>query len=212
AADGTDYNDNGSTSVTLNPGVINKTVDLNPYDNLLLDGVRIGVATIAGPGSPGDYVVLPGTVSNVFFQIIDDDLAPETVLFSEDFEAYTALPANTVPAGWTFQFAAINTNLPDYTFQFGYDYSLDGIPPSPLTNTTIGLKATVNKLDANAAAAALNFYPTNASFSNNFALRFNMLLVNGTVNGTEHALFGVNHSGNKTNWWRSGGVGLGATT
>jgi hypothetical protein len=67
----------------------------------------------------------------------------------------------------------------------------------------------VNKFDGTPAAAALNFYPIGKSFSGNFALRFDMYLIqNSGVATTEYALFGINHSGTKTNWFRNnpGGV------
>lgn len=211
AVDGVDFQDNGNVAVTLNAGQITKTFDLNPIDNSLVDGTRVGVATIAAPSTPGDYVI--GATSNVVFQVVDDDLPTETVLYSEDFDAYLGLYAtNTAPPAWDFKFAANNANLADYNFTFGYDYSADGIPAPPNTATTYGLKATVNKYDATAAAAALNFYPASQSFTGNYALRFEMLMVVGTVSGTEHAIFGVDHSGTKTNWFRSGGVGNGAAT
>jgi hypothetical protein len=63
---------------------------------------------------------------------------------------------------------------------------------------------TVNKLDAIAAAAALNFYPNGQSFSGNYALRFDMFLIeNDTTGTTEYNLFGINHSGTMTNWYRN---------
>jgi len=67
----------------------------------------------------------------------------------------------------------------------------------------------VNK-DATPGAAALNLYPIGQNFSGNFALKFDMFLdiVSG-ASSTEYALFGINHSGNLTNWWRSGGVPAG---
>jgi hypothetical protein len=66
---------------------------------------------------------------------------------------------------------------------------------------------TVNK-NGNTEAAALNFYPIGKVFSNNYALRFDMYLTEGTVNTTEYALFGINHSGTKTNWFRNSGTGV----
>ncbi len=64
---------------------------------------------------------------------------------------------------------------------------------------TVGLFMTVNK-DGNGAAAAVNLYPTNVFAAGNFALKFDVWL-NWLDHGsaTEHALFGINHSGNVTN-------------
>jgi hypothetical protein len=59
----------------------------------------------------------------------------------------------------------------------------------------------------------LNFYPNGQNFSGNFALRFDMFLSVQlpSTTATEHVLAGINHSGTKTNWWRSGGVPAGWT-
>ena len=63
---------------------------------------------------------------------------------------------------------------------------------------------TVNKNDQTAASAALNFYPNGQSFSGNYALRFDMFLIeNDTASTTEYALFGINHDGTHTNWFRN---------
>jgi len=207
AVSGIDYSANGNDpAVTLNAGQITKTFDLSPIDNALVDGTRVGTIAIGAPITPGDYAI--GTPSATSFQILNDDLPTETVLFSDDFDSYNgAFTTNTAPSSWDFKFAA-NNNIADYSFTFGYDYSAEGIPAPPGSSTTVGLKATVNKFDATAlGAAALNFYPVSQSFTGNVALRFNMLMMVGAVSGTEHAIFGIDHSGTKTNWFRSGGVG-----
>ena len=72
---------------------------------------------------------------------------------------------------------------------------------------THGLYLTVNKGDDIAAAAALNLYLKNPTFSANYALRFDMFLVQNSA-GTqqsknEQAIFGINHSGTLTNWVRN---------
>ena len=71
---------------------------------------------------------------------------------------------------------------------------------------------TVNKQDVSpggAIAAALNLYPNGQSFSGNYALRFDMFLIENTgLATTEYALFGINHSGTKTNWFRNSTTGF----
>jgi hypothetical protein len=64
-----------------------------------------------------------------------------------------------------------------------------------------------------AATGALTVTTTNTlsgttNFGGNYALRFDMYLTVGTASTTEYALFGINHSGTKTNWFRNstGGV------
>jgi hypothetical protein len=72
----------------------------------------------------------------------------------------------------------------------------------------------VNK-DGTQSAAAVTLYPNGQSFSGNFALRFDMFLSVVVPNAvsTEYVLFGINHAGTKTNWFRSspGGVPTGWT-
>src|SRR5213075_2892462 len=94
----------------------------------------------------------------------------------------------------------------DYKATFGFDYAQDGfnVPPAPHSNgDTHGVLISVNKLDDLAEAAGVNFYPTGRDFTGNYALRFDMYLMqnNTTLFKTENAIFGINHDGTKTNWY-----------
>lgn len=199
-------------AISLEPGVASATLDLSPVDNTTFSGPRFGKISIAPAGNPGEYVI--HAVSNsATIVIVDDELGTENVLFSEDFEI-TQIDTNTLPATWKAHFAATNAAVKDYSFKFGADTSGKGFSASPGSATYAVLHATVNKFVAPATAAALNFYPVAKSFSGNFALRMHMLLEAGTAANTEHALFGILHSGNKTNWFRAsaGNVGAGYVT
>jgi hypothetical protein len=102
-----------------------------------------------------------------------------------------------------------NNLIDDYLAEFGYDLSLDGIPPAP-NGATKALKVQVNKFEGTEnGAAGINFYPTGQSFSNNFALRFHMYHREGSSEavGTEYAIFGINHSSLKTNRFSASGGG-----
>jgi hypothetical protein len=121
-------------------------------------------------------------------------------------------------------FATTNGFAPDYCINaqpdgfslpligsWPFDYSALLIPSAPHTidGSTHGLYLAVNKDDTVAAAAALNLYPKGQSFSGNYALRFDMFLLQNTSTGTtEYNLFGINHSGTKTNWFRGSTVGF----
>lgn len=193
----------GSTGEFLNPGEVTRNFDVNPLDNSEVTGTRAFTVSVAPSGS-GEYTV--GSPSSATGYIIDDDLPAENVIWSENFDSFAGLNPNQLPPNWTFTFGATN-NLPDYTFNFAFDYAALLIPPAPNSGfTTMGLFATVNKGDANAFAAGLNLYPANVPpFTNDYALRFNMmLLVPSFSNQTEHAIFGINHAGDKTNWNYSG--------
>lgn len=185
--------------VTFDPGVNTATVRLiYPIDNSVTNPVRtITVGLTAGTG----FSAATNTVTTT---ILDDDLPPAVPVFTETF---STLDSGT---NWTVLFA--DTNSPavaDYNLQFGYDYSLLGIPAAPNGADTTGVYMQVNKSDGIPTAAALNIYPNSQSFSGDYLLRFDMYLIVGNgVSTTEYALFGINHSGTKTNWFRnsSGGV------
>jgi len=72
---------------------------------------------------------------------------------------------------------------------------------------------TVNKSDLITAAAALNLYMTNRDFSGDFALQFDMFLLQNSSSTqqskNETALFGIDHSGSSTNWIRNAVPGTG---
>ncbi|MCX6885618.1 MAG: hypothetical protein NTX27_11300 [Verrucomicrobia bacterium] len=201
-----------ASSATLNSGDVTATFDLNPMDNSNVTGIRSFTVTVANAFG-GEYTP-NSTNKSVVVTITDDDLPSEAanLLWSETFD--NPQPDNTLPADWTFTYGTTNNSLPllqDYKFTFGYDYGVDGIPAAPGAVGSTGLKVTVNKNDTTAAAAGINFYPAGKSFANDFALRFSLLIyANTTSNTTEHAIFGINHSGTKTNWYRSGNVGLAA--
>jgi hypothetical protein len=189
--------------VSIEPGVVNTTVRLiYPIDNNLVDGSRsITVGLQAGVG----FTASTNTASTV---IKDDDLPPAVAAFSETFSN------PDTATNWIAFFA--DTNAPavdDYNLAFGYDYSGLGIPAAPNGADTLGVYLQVNKNDGTPTAAALNLYPKNQSFAGDYLVRFDMYLIVG--NGgltTEYALFGINHSGAKTNWFRNstGGVPSGS--
>jgi len=88
----------------------------------------------------------------------------------------------------------------DFGAVFGYDYSAAGIPSAPNSGgSTRGLQLYVNK-DATVANTAVNLYPTGLSVSGDFKLRFDLWMnYPSSGNTTEHALFGINHSGTFAN-------------
>ncbi|HKS36523.1 MAG TPA: hypothetical protein VJW76_04995, partial [Verrucomicrobiae bacterium] len=188
---------NGPATVTIPAGTVDQDFNVSPVDDSTLDEDETVIATVAG--GQGYAVGTPGSATAT---ILDDELPPETgtILFSDNFETNTSL-------NWRIRFGAnnaIDDFFPDPN-SIAYDYSADGIPPAPNSGgTTSGLKMTVNKFEgSDFGAAGINFYPGGQSFSNDFALRFNLYLVESTSGTTEFVLFGINLSGNKTNWFRN---------
>ena len=100
----------------------------------------------------------------------------------------------------------------NYNVDFGYDLTSDptsthGIIPSPPGGATTALRITCNKQGVTlGAAGAVNVYYTNRAFSGDYAVRFNMNLIEGGgANVTEGVVFGINHSGTLSNWWWASG-------
>ena len=155
------------------------------------------------PATTGNYFVVvsnPGgsTTSSVVTLALG---------FADDFDSYSVpsvLTNNATTNGYKIFFSATSGGY-DFKTVFGFDYSTvtfpTNIPPAPhsIGGTTKGLYLTANKADANAAAAAVNLYPVGQTWSNNFALKFDLWMNWGTAATTEHALFGFNCSGNVTN-------------
>jgi hypothetical protein len=132
------------------------------------------------------------------------------ILFADNFDTDSS-------ANWNFFWGAAN-GLPDYTVDWAFDYgatpyTFNGvtalIPPAPNSpdGSTRGVRFTVNNNDTNGSTAGVNIYPKNQTFSNNFALKFDLWInypggasgVNAT-GSTEHAIFGLNHLGTQVNW------------
>ena len=213
ATAGTDYYYD-SAVIDLPPGLISTNLKVYPIHNGMVTGPLTITATAAS--GTGYNVGTPASTGTV--TVVDSDLPAETVLWSDSFSTDTS-------ANWTNLFAT-TAGAPDNDFRINqtsqgmgtwpFDYSVLGIPSAPHSagGATLGLYMTVNKDDATLAAAALNLYPIGQSFSGNYALRFDMFLTKNNSSGqTEYALFGINHSGTMTNWFRnsSGGVPAGWT-
>jgi len=196
ATAGSDYT--SVPTVTVDSTVVNQDFDINPIDDSLLEGPEtITVSVAAGSG----YTV--GTNSpSASVTIRDDEVATETVLYSENFNTDTS-------AQWNQLFGSYN-GATDYRCFFGYDYAsgayIPAIPAAPHSGgDTHGLYLTVNKDDASDyGAAGVNVYPKGKSFSGDYAVRFDMyLMVGDAASTTEYALMGICHSGTKTNWFRN---------
>ncbi|MDB6025632.1 MAG: hypothetical protein JWM68_1855 [Verrucomicrobiales bacterium] len=190
ASAGVDYTP--VSTVTVDPGVATVTFDVHPIDNASVNAERIvSPAVTTGTG----YAVGSNALANA--RIIDDESPAETVLWSD------SLQTNSSP-NWNILFGAVNPDTLDYTATWEFDYNTLA-PAAPHSGTdTHGLRLTVNK--SATAAAGVNLYPIGQSFSGDYAFRFDMYLLEGSSAASEHCMFGINHSGTKTNWFRNAGV------
>jgi hypothetical protein len=190
---------------TIAAGVINDTFPLiYPIRNQTGVGSRsILVTNVAGTG----YTVVS---NNAATTLRLESVPPGTVLYSDNFETDTS-------SAWKVAFQSYTNGSADFTADFNYDYAnapsynLPAIPPAPhsTNNDTHGLYMTVNKTAG--ISAGLNLYLKNHTFSHNYALRFDLFLVensSGTAQSkVENVLFGINHDGNHTNWFRNSVTG-----
>jgi hypothetical protein len=197
----TDYvvNSNLIPLFTIAAGESQANVSLiSPLDNNVYNGNK---TVVVGLVQSADFQVAS---SNATLTIIDDENPAAVVLYTN------ALTSAADAVNWNVTFANGDFNLPqDYEASFGYDLTTDaaggGVISSPRGGAINALRTTVNKNTA--SNAGVNLYPTNQSFSGNFAVRFNMNIIVDTAGGTTQGpLFGINHTGFQTNWWAGSGV------
>ena len=187
--------------ITFNPGDVNITnITLRPLvDTTNYVGnktIILGLATGAG---------YTGATNKVNLTIIDNANLPAAVLWAN--------PLTDVNDSTNWGITSANNDMLnvgiDNTVEFGYDLTanngesanngLISLPPSGATNC---LRVTVNK-NGSGRAAGVNLYPTNVTFSGDYAVRFAMNITEGNSAAytTEGPLFGINHTGTATNWW-----------
>jgi len=191
---------------TLSPGVINATIPLiyPKRTSTAVGSLSILLTNLPGPG----FTISNNTAATT---ITLEGVPPAAVLYSDDFEND---PAGT---NWNVLFQSYTNGSQDYSVIFGYDYTsgsfgnLPIIPAAPhSTNGDVkGLYITVNK--SAGISSGLNLYLKNHTFSGNYALRFDLFLVensSGTAQSqVEDVLFGINHDGTHTNWFRNAATG-----
>lgn len=201
ATSGTDYY--MTNTVSFDIGFQSTNFVVLPIEDHVFEGNETITVNIA-PASGGEYTI--GAAGSASLTLVDADGPPETVLFSDNFDTDSS-------ANYDVFFATTNGAADDFTILFAQDYTAYGIPvAAPHGSGTVGLVMSVNKLNPTPVAAALNAYYKLQNFSGNFAMRFDMSLnTSAGSSATEYAMFGINHSGTKTNWWRSGGVTAGWT-
>lgn len=181
----------GATPITINPGDLVVTNRISPLDPVT---TYVGNRTVI-VGLTGGTGYSANTSSNATLTIIDNAEPPATVLWSDP------LTDSSDAVNWAIKFGN-GVGVPgDYDIEFGYNLATDGIGVPPNGSPT-ALKVTCNK-NGTGSGAAVNLYPTSHTFSGNYAVRFNMNLLQGlnAALTTEGALFGINHNGLETNWW-----------
>ena len=196
---GTDFT--AATPVTFNPGELTKTARVSPLNSN--PGVYAGNKTILlGLSASGGYGAGGAAVP---LTIIDSANPPAPVLYTN------ALTSAADASNWNITGANANSDVvpPDGEASFGYDLVADpagaGVITNPPGGAPFAMRVTVNKI--NATAGGVNLYLTNQSLSGDFAVRFNMNIVEDTAAGTTQGpIIGINHNGLETNWWSGSAV------
>jgi hypothetical protein len=108
-------------------------------------------------------------------------------VWSDDFDTDTSA-AWTIIAGGSGDSAVFN-----------FDYGAASIPSAPNSQggTTRGLKMTANTAAGPAAPSGVCAFPTGWFFDGDFSLRWDMYISWNSPESTEHACFGINHSGSR---------------
>lgn len=220
---GTDFT--APIPLTFNPGDLTQTTYIYPLTggavpthnpNLTYTGNK---TVVLGLSAGSGYTVTTNTAT---LTILDSAYPPATVLFSDPLT--NAMDATN----WGVNVA--NGNLdnisPDTTVQFGGNlYNTPNYPvPAPPNGATNALQMTVTKNSGflgdpvDNPMTAVNLYLTNHVFGGNYAVRFNMNVLQGDSTSLEYdlpggvvydaeegPLFGINNSGTQTNWWAGSG-------
>jgi hypothetical protein len=184
---------------------------LNPPEPVWVGDKTVTVTL--GANNP-TYTNMPGSASQTL-TILDDKNPAAPVLWSDPLtNSLGGVNGNNDGSGqWNLTAVSRDGNPTDSTYynvNWGYDLVGDpsgyGHIPLPLNGFSHALRATYNKVHG--VSGAVNLYPTNVTFSGDYAVRFQMCAAEGGENGgvgkgtvTEGPMFGINHDGMETNWW-----------
>jgi hypothetical protein len=193
--------DGQAAPTAINPNGV-AGLQIVPRDNPNATGNRTVVVTLA----PGTGYALGN--SSATGTVISAHYPAGTVLLSDDLTGSTALETNNWKT--TYGCGDPQDDFADYEVNFGMLLSSAAggvsIPPPPNGNLN-ALHLTCNKDVTPGSPGGVNVYYTNLWLDGDYAVRFNMNLIEGqgTANSTEGAIFGINHTGVQSNWWAGGG-------
>jgi hypothetical protein len=198
AVSGTDYIP--SNSIAIAGGAQGVDFAVYPKRNTAVTGNQTVTITV-NPG--GGYAIGNGQATGT---IVDSDYASAPVLLSD------ALIDPNDATNWSITYGTGDPTNSSVNFNVDFGFNLSsayGAPvPPPPGGAGFGLHETCNKNVSPGAAGAVNAYYTNLLLSGNYAVRFNMNLIEGetVASATEGAVFGINHTGSQSNWWWGSGT------
>lgn len=211
AVEGRDYT--APSSVTFSPGDLTDYSYIYPLVNgqppvhtnvMTYSGNKSIIATLA---SAGAYTAVANTDA---FTIVDSANPPATVLYYDPL-------TNSAPTNWIIRPTDENypVTAPDYFADFGYNLATDSRDPdntpisTPPNGQPTALRITTGKSgtpgNQTTYSTAVNLYLTNVVFRGDYAVRFNMNVTEpskfATQGSFEGPMFGIDFSGNQTNWY-----------
>lgn len=191
-------------SVPLADGSVSNVFYVSPVDDPGVTTNRTLTCTVAaGTG----YAVGAGPASGT---IVSAHYPAAPVILSDDLTS----PNDSTNWNITYGCGDPFDNSTDFSADFGMTLANAAgsipIPPPPGGNAN-ALHLTCNKNGTPSSGGAVNAYYTNVFLSGNYAVRFNMNIIQGQINQTEGAMFGINHSGSLSNWWYGSGFLTNAT-
>jgi len=196
AVSGTDFAP--VASVTIADGSPTNAVLISPVFNPSVYTNRTVIVNVA---SGSGYAVGTGSGTGT---IVAANYAPAPILFTN------ALDSVDDATNWSLVYGSGDTML--NTNNFSADFGMDlnnaaggAVIPPPPSGDTHALHLTANKALNPGAPGAINAYLTNHLLSGNYAVRFQMNVIEGQQNQTEGPVFGINHGGSLSNWWYGSG-------
>jgi hypothetical protein len=149
-------------NVPLPAGAVTAVFNMASIDDKLYEGNETAIVSVAA--GTGYNIGIDFSVTN---SITDDDIPPAATLFADAFNS------TDTATNWV-----VNQSSGDTYAEFGYDYSVDGIPEAPSSMGVFaarhGLKFRANEVAA--IVAGLSASPTNGNFIGDYRLRFDLWL------------------------------------
>jgi hypothetical protein len=205
-------------AVTFNPGDFTKTATVSPLSNGVppvdtINPLYVGNKSITVTVAGGATYGVAAAANSGTLTLLDNANPPSILLFADP------LTNSADAANWNITFGSGDeANLPAaYQVDFGFDlttangdpgtYGTIGLPPSGET-TALRITCDKNIGSGSMFGGGVNVYYTNKVFSGNYAVRFNMNLVEGNqgLYAVEGAMFGINHNGSESNWFLGSGA------
>ncbi|HTB83290.1 MAG TPA: hypothetical protein VK742_06520 [Candidatus Sulfotelmatobacter sp.] len=196
-----------TSNVTIMDGFPTSSITIFPVDDTAISS-NVTVTVSAAPGAGLGYAVGSGSGTGT---VVSAHYPAATVLFSDDLQS----AGDSIHWGVTYGTSDEVDDPANYNAEFGT--SLSSAPggitvPSPPGGNANALFLQCNRNNSTSPSpGGVNLYYTNQVLNGNFAVRFNMNLIESDVltgsgaDATEGAMFGINHTGTCSNWWYGGG-------